>query len=162
MRIISDGTIVSLGTQGYPRQRVDDFSFRVSPETNGHECNPVFLTQNIPTMGGAYRVTITPIYAEFTHASGYNLRYFFAPEPALSTWGGRQTYPVVVTSGMVKDCLTFVEAHSPEEARALIEQRSDEEFQWTNEPRSERQCRIVEGVRPALQHSSVNADRSYL
>jgi hypothetical protein len=156
MSIVSDGKTVRIGTELHTYRGLSGYSLAVNAETRGHECKMLFRRENVPTMAGAYEVTVRPRCTEFKHASGYNLYYVFGPEPGCSSWGGKQTYRVAVTKSIVQDGLTYVEAYSPEEAEAMIQQRSDQEFQWTTEPRLERGCRVVEGVRPELQHSSVN------
>src|SRR3954454_7600147 len=143
LSIMSDGRTVRVGTQSHPWHRSNGYSLTIGgANPPGQECEMVFYTQNVPTMGGSYQVTVTPQYTEFRHVSGYDLYYIFAPEPHLSSWGGKQNFRIEVRNSVVQDC--FVQARTAEEAKALVGQIPGEEFQWITEPRSQRDYRVIE------------------
>ncbi len=87
IRITSDGTHVRIGTENHKQQSGNAFSLLVEGEPHGYKCNMVFDMNNLRLLKGSYEVTVTPIYAQFKNASGYELSYLIAPEPTASQFG---------------------------------------------------------------------------
>jgi hypothetical protein len=144
MKITSDGATVRMAVAcGYAKPSADEYWLNVNAETHGHECNMYFDPSNLPMIAGSYEICVTPHYTQFKTKSGYNALYLVGPEPQLSNWGGKMIYRLKVTKGMMQDCYVFVDAHSVQEAEALVRQRADDEFQWTGEPRLHREYSVV-------------------
>jgi len=143
MNVRSDGKSVRIGTQKYREPSEGEYFLRASGDPCGYQCNMVFNAHNLPLLPGFYEVAVMPDRAHFKHTSRYSLRYFVAPEPVVSKWGSKRLYQVRVTKGTTQDCLVSVQAHSTEEAEAIVRQLSDKEFTWAPESRPVKDCRVV-------------------
>jgi hypothetical protein len=132
--INSNGKGVQIGAG--PRQSVSvgQYTIPVSAQTHGHECAMVFDADNLPLLGGDYAVTVRPVFTEFRQTKGPGVVYYVAAEPMWSSWGGKQEYRVIVTRTKSEDCTVLVQAHSPEEAKRIVQSKSTEEFTWNEKP----------------------------
>lgn len=145
LRITSDGKLIRLSTQKNRQSTPDGYTLTVAGHTDGHECQMLFDTDNLPMMAGSYSVTVTANYTTFQNTSGYNLFYLVGSEPIFSTWGQRKTYQVAVTKSHTQRSHILVQAHSPEEAESIAGQEPDEVLEWTEGRWPTRECRVVVG-----------------
>src|ERR1039458_9980499 len=88
--IKSDGESVVVGVHGGLSSGNEEYAVRIDANPQGQECTVVLNADNLFLMSGAYRITVTPTFAQFINTSGYNLVYFVASEPRCSSWGGRR------------------------------------------------------------------------
>jgi hypothetical protein len=144
-KITSDGATVYVSTASRFPVLSSEYSFIVNTETHGHECNLVFSTGNAPLMAGSYEVTVNPNYAHFRNTSGCTVQYWVGSDPRFSSWGGKTTYQVKVTKSMAQECHVVVQAHTAEEAEALVRQKADEELKWTAEPQPRKDYKVFAG-----------------
>jgi hypothetical protein len=130
--IASDGQKVQLIAQRGSHTQKIQYSLSVPAVTNGFECTLVLCADNLPSLPGAYHVTVYPTFVRFQQTGDCSLSYCVGSEPQ-STWGGAQVYQVNVTKTLTQECCVSVNAHSPQEAEALAQKV--QAFDWTGEPR---------------------------
>jgi hypothetical protein len=131
LAIKSDGDNITLSVQQGVRVETEKYSCLASEAKTAKECRLVLSAGNLPLLPGAYGVTATQIYVRFERRGNHRLTYWTATEPA-STWGGAQTYQVRVTQSVAQECVVPVQAHSAEEAEALVRRQADDQWRWTD------------------------------
>src|ERR1017187_381211 len=141
LTIESDGNRVQLVAQRISHTQKIQYSLSVPAVTNGFECTLVLCASNLPSLPGAYHVTIYPFFVQFQQTGDYSLSYCVGSE-AQSTWGGAQLYQVKVTNTLTQECCVSVNAHTPEEAQSLVRQMDT--FAWTGEPRQRIECKAFD------------------
>jgi hypothetical protein len=140
LTIKSDGQKVQLIAQRKSHTQKIQYSLLVPAVTNGFECTLALCASNLPSLPGAYHVTVYPSFVRFQQTGDSSLSYCVGSEPQ-STWGGAQVYQVRVTKTLTQECCVSVNAHSPEEAEAQV--RKSGTWDWTTEPRQSIECKAV-------------------